>query len=217
MEIKTKQIDTWSSDFGREYTDRNPHTAEEMDALYETDFRTTRSRLNEEFVGQLSRDIRILEVGANVGAQLAVLKKMGFKNLYGIELQSYAVEQSRKFNPALNIIQASAFDIPFKSEHFDLVYTSGVLIHIGPNELPMALAEIHRCSKRYVWGFEYYAPNYSEISYRGNTGLLWKGDFAGIYLKQFSDLVTVKTKDVPYVNSPEKNVDRMFLLEKKKG
>jgi pseudaminic acid biosynthesis-associated methylase len=210
----TKQMQTWSSDFGREYTDRNPHTAQEMDDLYKVDFGVLRSQLNKEFVGDLDRNGKILEVGANVGAQLAALKELGFKNLYGIELQPYAVEQSRKFNPSLNIIQGSAFDIPFKTGYFDLVYTSGVLIHIGPQELPTALAEIHRCSKKYIWGFEYYAEKYSEIAYRGNTGLLWKGDFQGIYLNQFKDLKSIKYRDCPYLTAPE-NVDRMYLMEKR--
>src|SRR5688500_2777782 len=112
MEKKsTKQIETWSSDFGREYTDRNPHTAREMDEYYQTDFGVLRSKLNKDFLADLSRDAMILEVGANVGAQLDVLKQMGFKNLYGIELQDYAVEMSKKYNSGLNIIQGSAFDI----------------------------------------------------------------------------------------------------------
>lgn len=51
--------------------------------------------MNTLFLGDLDRSLRILEVGANVGFQLALLQRMGFCNLYGIELQPYAVERAR--------------------------------------------------------------------------------------------------------------------------
>ena len=40
----------WSTDFGREYTDRNPQTPEEMDNLYLTQFGLRRSELNRDFL-----------------------------------------------------------------------------------------------------------------------------------------------------------------------
>jgi pseudaminic acid biosynthesis-associated methylase len=211
----TQQTDKWSSEFGREYTDRNPQTSEEMDRLYLDLIGVTRTSLNEEFVGSLDRSLRILEVGSNVGSQLALLQKMGFKNLYGIELQSYAVELAKSKTSGINLIQGSAFDIPFKSGFFDLVFTSGVLIHISPADLPRALAEIHRSTGRWIWGYEYFASTFTEIPYRGNSGMMWKGDYAGLYRKQFSDLKLGKEKKLPYVKTD--SVDTMFLLEKIKS
>ena len=91
----------------------------------------TRTEINSEFIGDFDRDMKILEVGSNVGNQLLCLQEMGFKSLYGIELQNYAVELSKSRTKRINIIEGSAFDIPFKDSYFDLVFTSGVLIHIS--------------------------------------------------------------------------------------
>ena len=157
--------------------------------------------------------MKILEVGSNVGNQLLCLQEMGFNNLYGIELQSYAVELSKSRTKHINIIEGSAFDIPYKDSYFDLVFTSGVLIHISPSDINMVVKEIYRCAKEYVWGFEYYADNYIEILYRDHKNLLWKTDFAKLYGEQCSDLELVKEKRFKYSDSD--NVDTMYLFQKR--
>lgn len=129
MQKKTEQMQVWMSAFGKEYTERNALTFEEMEALYRTNFGLSRSDLNENFMAGIDKSALIMEVGSNVGNQLLCLQKSGFHNLFGIELQPYAVELSKQRTHGINIIQASAFDIPFKDRHFDLVFTSGVLIH----------------------------------------------------------------------------------------
>ncbi len=211
MDQKSKQSLTWKSDFGKEYTDRNPLTIEAMDKVYMLRFGKTRSEFNRQFLGNLDRSIRILEVGANVGSQLQGLQGMGFENLYGIELQSYAIERAKENSRNMNFIQGSAFDIPHKEGSFDLVFTSGVLIHFSPRDLIIAMDEIHRSSKRYIWGFEYWAENHTEIDYRGHKGLLWKGNFSQMYVDRFSDLRLIKEEHYRY--SQSENVDSMFLLE----
>jgi hypothetical protein len=78
MQTKTPQVETWSGDFGREYTSRNPHTVAELDAVYERQFGLRRTALNQEFLGQVEQSARVLEVGANVGIQLQALQEMDF-------------------------------------------------------------------------------------------------------------------------------------------
>jgi pseudaminic acid biosynthesis-associated methylase len=209
----TNQTQQWSSEFGKEYTDRNPHTIETMDGLYNKQFGLTRTELNVRFLSNLDRSIKILEVGSNVGTQLQGLQEIGFENLYGIELQTYAVEISKQNTKNINLIQGSAFDIPFKDSFFDLVFTSGVLIHINPDDLTIAMKEIHRCTSKYIWGFEYYADQYTEIPYRGSSNLMWKANFAKLYLDEFQDLELVKEKRIKYLDND--NVDSMFLIRKK--
>ena len=188
----TEQIRTWTGDFGREYTDRNAYTPSELDDLYRRNYGITRSEVNERFLKDIPRDARILEVGCNMGTQLLVLQQMGFVNLHGIEIQSYALERARQRLPQAQLTEASAFAIPYVDGHFDLVFTSGVLIHISPADLHKALAEIHRCTRRWIWGFEYYATETTEVVYRGHNSLLWKTDFARTYLEQFHDLKLVR-------------------------
>ena len=183
-----------------------------MEELYTRNYGLTRTELNRRFLDNLDRSMRILEVGSNVGNQLLCLQRMGFGALYGIELQSYAVEISKSKSKNINIIQGEASDIPFKDGFFDMVFTSGVLIHIAPNNLPYVLREIHRCTKKYIFGFEYYSDETKEIPYRGNSNLLWKADFAEKYLELFDDLTLVKEERIKYLGN--ENIDAMFLLKK---
>lgn len=213
MSNENNQLKEWKNEFGKTYTDRNNMTVEEMDSLYKANYGITRAELNNEFLKDLDKRIRILEVGSNIGNQLLCLQNMGFANLYGLEPQLYAVELSKKNTKSINIIEGNAFDIPFKDNYFDLVFTSGVLIHINPENINKALDEIYRCSNSYIWGFEYFIPvGYEMIQYRGKEELLWKTDFSRLFLDRFSDLFVVKKKIIKYTNS--KNEDMMYLLRK---
>jgi pseudaminic acid biosynthesis-associated methylase len=138
---------------------------------------------------------------------------MGFENLYGIEINKGSVEASKLKTKNINIIQGSVFDIPFKDSYFDLVYTSGVLIHIAPKDLKEAMQEIYRCTKKYIWGFEFYNQKHVEIIYRGNSNLHWKGDFVKLYIESLPGVELVKEKKLNYLFN--ENIDEMFLLKKK--
>jgi len=213
MSKSTEQMQQWLGEFGKEYTERNALSLDEMEALYRKNYGISRTELNELFLKDMDRSVRILEVGSNIGNQLLCLQKMGFRNLYGIELQNYAVELSKSRTKDINIIQGSVFDVPYKDNYFDLVFTSGVLIHIEPSDITMAIKEIYRCTKEYIWGFEYYADKYTEILYRGQKNLLWKANFTQLYLDSFSNLKLVMEKRLKYLNND--NIDVMFLLKKK--
>jgi len=207
------QKETWSSKFGEEYTDRNIFSPDELDELYINEYGITRTGMNQDFLNNvLDKDAKILEVGCNVGNQLRLLKKMGYNNLYGIELQDYAVGKAKELTKGINIIQGVGDNIPFKDEYFDLVFTSGVLIHIPPTIIKEVLKEIYRCSKKYIWGFEYYSDKYEDVNYRENSNLLWKGNFVEMYLEQLNKLEVVKEKRFKYINS--ENFDSMYLLKK---
>ena len=92
---------------------------------------------------------------------------MGFQNLYGIEIQDYALRKARARLEDAQLALATAFEIPYPDGFFDLVFTSGVLIHVAPADLPKALREIHRCAGGFIWGLEYYSPQPIEVAYRG--------------------------------------------------
>ena len=213
----TNQMKKWESEFGEKYTERNPKSVEEMDELYYGEIGITRTKLNERFLSGLNVD-KVLEVGCNIGIQLLMLNKMGYNNLYGIEINEYAIDRSKEITKDRNlwVIKGSAFNIPYKDSFFDLVFTSGVLIHISPDDINLVLDEIYRCTKRYIWGYEYYSDKYEIINYRGTNNLLWKTDFAGLFMERYKDLRLVKEERYVYLDNPE-NVDAMYLLEKLGG
>ena len=210
---KTQQEEVWNGEFGEQYTDRNIMSPDGLDQLCIDNYGISRTELNKEVLDKLNVD-RILEVGCNVGNQLLLLKKMGYTNLWGIELQEYAVEIARKRTSGINIAKGSAFDIPYKNNFFDLVFTSGVLIHISPDDIDKVLDEMYRCTNKYIWGFEYYnSEAYQMVNYRGADSLLWKTDFAKLFLDKFPDLRIVCKKIIKYKNND--NLDIMYLLEKR--
>ncbi|MFC1911840.1 pseudaminic acid biosynthesis-associated methylase [Chloroflexota bacterium] len=214
MTKTSKQMQEWAAQFGKEYSDRNAVTLEEMESLYKKQYGLTRTEMNSRFVADFDKDVKILEVGSNIGNQLLCLQKAGFQNLYGIELQSYAVELSKGRTKDINIIQGSAFDIPFRDDYFDLVFTSGLLIHISPGDIATALDEIYRCTNKYIWCFEYFAAEYTRVKYRGHDNLLWKTNFSKLFLDRFDGLELIREEFFKYVDND--NVDVMFLLRKKK-
>lgn len=206
------QLNNWIEKFGKEYTDRNNLSLEELEKLYKEDYGFTRTELNTLFLDKIDRSIKVLEVGSNIGLQLLCLQKMGFKNLFGIEPQEYAVQLSKDKTKNINIIKGDAFDIPFKDKFFDIVFTSGVLIHIHKQNIKKAIREIYRCSNKYIWGIEYYAEKYTEILYRGQKNLLWKANFPKIYMDTFPDLKIIEIKFFKYLKNA--NIDVMYLLRK---
>ena len=66
------------------------------------------------------------------------------------------------------------------------------------SELEEAMEEIHRCTRHYVWGTEYWSEDWVEIPYRGHGDLLWKTDYARIYSELFPDLAVVKERHFEY-------------------
>jgi pseudaminic acid biosynthesis-associated methylase len=210
---QTTQEEVWKTIFGESYNHRNDFDNKALDEVYISDIGISRTEMNEKFIGDLDRDISILEVGCNIGMQLVNLKEMGFKNLYGIELQPHAVELANLRTPGINIIQGTAYDIPFKNEYFDLVFTSRVLIHLNPSEIEKAIKEIVRCSKKYIYGNEYYADELTEIkNYHGQNNIAWKRNFPQLFLDVSPDLKLLKEEKYKYTFNDD--LDTTYLFEK---
>jgi pseudaminic acid biosynthesis-associated methylase len=178
--MQTSQLSLWRSEFGRAYTDRNDHEKPERVIAWRR------------LLDGITPD-RVLEVGCNVAWNLEYLRRLGVRELYGIEPQPYAVERERWRGPGFGILQGTAFDLPFRDGWFDLAFTSGVLIHIAPESINMALDEIYRVSRRWVVAIEYDHPTEQEINYRGHDGALWKRDHGALWMARHPDLREVRS------------------------
>lgn len=174
----TKQLRIWKSQFGEEYTDRNIIDPKVLIPGFRR------------MVGNL--DIkRILEIGCNRGHNLIALSEIGEYDLIGIEPLQYAVLEARAASNRISVLDGDCFSIPFIDSYFDLVFTSGVLIHIAPEDQPRAIDEMYRVSNRYLLVIEYYAKPETLVHYRGYNDLLWKSDFKNILLQQKPSLECV--------------------------
>ncbi len=170
-------MEVWRGEFGKAYTDRNlidwrirlPAFRRMLDGLCLT---------------------QVCEVGCNRGHNLLALTELlgGGCGIVGVEPNPYALRAARLSSPRVGLVSGDAFGLPFKDGHFDLVFTSGVLIHIPPSCLAPALTEICRVSRRYILAIEYFADMDTAIPYRGHDDLLWKRDFLAHYQRQFPAL-----------------------------
>ena len=71
---------------------------------------------------------------------------------------------------------------------FDLVFTSGVLIHQNPKYLNKIYKKIYSLSKKYIYIQEYFSPDPVVIKYRNHKDKLFKRDFAKDLINLFPDL-----------------------------
>jgi len=189
---------------------RSSWSPEEYDVMFKNWHMKSRTEYNEMFLGNLDRSIKILEVGCNVGNQLMLLQKMGFNNLYGVEINEYAVEEAKKRTNDICIMQGSVYNLPYENNEFDLVFTSGVLIHISPKNIFQAMKEIYRCSNKYIWGYENYVENgYEEM----RKDYLWKTDFAKLYHNIDENSKIIK-KEIFIWTGYNNSFFSFFLLEK---
>ena len=212
--MQTEQIKTWTGSFGRDYTERNRFADDaEFNRLYVERYGRSRDEINEDWLTAVPREARILEVGANIGNQLRALSRIGFRHLYGIEIQRFCVEEAKRLVPAADVVEASAVDIPFKDGWFDLVFTNNVLIHIAPDDIGGVFDEMHRVTGRWIWGFEYFAPQFTQIPYRGKDDLLWKADYAALFRERFPTLESEREELVNCLDEPG-NRDKLYLLSK---
>ncbi|MSP59284.1 MAG: methyltransferase domain-containing protein [Myxococcales bacterium] len=169
----------WGGEFGDAYVDRNREAVNLRGPFW--------SALLDEFPAK-----RVLEVGCNLGGNLRwIAEKIPAEEVHGIEINKKALAELRKELP-VNALWGHARELPFRDRWFDLTFTMGVLIHQPPEMLPLVMAEIVRCSRRYVLCGEYFAPAPTEVAYRGETGALFKRDFGGDYLRLFPELTLRK-------------------------
>ena len=92
---------------------------------------------------------RVLEIGVGLGADHQRFAQAG-ADLYGIDLTERAIEHTRSrlaaYGLASRLSVGDAEQLEFPDEHFDVVYSWGVLHH-SP-DTPKAVSEVHRVLKK---------------------------------------------------------------------
>lgn len=156
----------WQGSHGDEYTERNMGV-------------DVPARI--ELWGEILSHINprsVLEIGAGSGNNLIALKALSHRNLFGVEPNSSARD-------ALKLCGFYVYDGTAANPDCcaDLVFTSGVLIHIPPDELLAACQGIYDAAERYIVCIEYFSADPEEKSYRGRK--LWKRDFGSFWLDNF--------------------------------
>ncbi len=131
----------------------------------------------------------VLEVGCGNGVNLRYIEQRA--EVWGVDINEQGLARIPEDIPTF---QASAADLPFEDQSFDLVFTSGVLIHAPEFELDLQMSEIVRVSKRYVLAMEYNGDEVRE--WRGMTeDGLWRRDYGGIYQRAY-DLKLLESEEI---------------------
>jgi len=117
---------------------------------------------------------KICEVGTNVGNNLIGFPKTS--DVTGVDLNEYALSINKEKHPEFKFDLASALDLPYSDDSFDLVFTRGVLIHIDPTNIDKAIDELFRVSKKWIVNLEYFGEDSKSISWKRGDDLLWYRD-----------------------------------------
>lgn len=200
----SNELQAWEGAFGDQYTVRN---SVEWQSRVDG-FRSIISGLSVQ---------RVLEVGCNRGHNLVTLYEIlgPTAELVGVEPNLSALHLARRSTDKAGFLPGTIYDLPFKSGHFDLVFTCGVLIHIPDEKLAAALRELDRVTSRYFLLMEYFSEHDEEIVYRGEPGLLWKRNFP-LHVMKACDQLTLAKKGY---FGPEQGFDRThwWLMERELG
>jgi glycosyltransferase involved in cell wall biosynthesis len=94
-------------------------------------------------------DSKILDVGCNYGSLVFNLYNLGYKNVFGIEIDKNAIEKGKVFYPEIsdNLIVHNANKIPFEGDTFDVVLMFDVIEHI-PDVESFLKNEVHHVLKK---------------------------------------------------------------------
>lgn len=181
---QTKQLGYWQGKFGNEYVSRNADAA-----LFET-----RRPFFQWLLATYS--IRsVLEIGCNIGGNLHILQSIDPKiSITAVEPNSKAATIVSERLPKIKIFNQSVFDCQWNNR-FDLVYTTGVLIHIANQDINEALTKIYTASRKYILTVEYYSPKREKVEYRGLPDALFRRPYDKEWLRLFPNLSLVASGD----------------------
>ncbi len=110
--------------------------------------------LNEVTKRSKDKKIKILDLCCNVGRHLNALNKIGYSNLYGVDINKLAIQKMKTIYKNLNSANisyksAESYLINTKDNFFDLIYTHGATVELIQPTFPI-VNEVCRVTKNYV-------------------------------------------------------------------
>jgi pseudaminic acid biosynthesis-associated methylase len=126
-----------------------------------------------------------LDCGSNIGRNISFLKKVlpeATSNI--VELAKAPFDKCMSDFHITESFLGPLKDAKFNSK-FDLVFTSGVLIHVNPDDLLDSMSRMFEASSKYILIIEYFNRTPVMINYRGEDDRLFKRDFGKLFLENF--------------------------------
>lgn len=151
---------------------------------------------------------KMLDVGSALGDSLLAARKLGWKELYGVELSKYAVNESKQ--RGLNIIDGTLKSACYESNFFDVVTLQDVIEHIKNPIFEMA--EVYRVLKS--GGIVFVVTPDIGGFWHKLLGPLWYHYKPGEHIVYFSQKTLVKVlKNVGFKNIETKKTYHVMSLE----
>lgn len=120
-------------------------------------------------VYEMSRDVRILDLGCGEGVLLSIFKSKGYNNCYGIELNKEKVAFANSRRSSLKIVYGDMHEeAPFEGK-FDLVTMHHTLEHTLYPKKALEAARNKVTDSGYVWIIVPFEPHNTEEYGRGNA------------------------------------------------
>jgi pseudaminic acid biosynthesis-associated methylase len=162
----------WSGDFGNDYLKRNSKVPwSERVPFWRRIVNKTKAE-------------SFLDVGTNAGWNLLALQQMGSHLLLsGVDINETAVQTAQSHALDVSVCPAEGIVEKFGADACDMVITSGVLIHVAPQDLQRTMRAIKEVTRKWVVAVEYDSKREQEIEYRGHKGKLWKRPYGHLYEK----------------------------------
>lgn len=171
-----KQQKFWKNEYSKEYIERNSNFDLNLGI-----------KAWSKMLRNISDIENLLECGSNIGRNIEFLENLlpdTEKSIIELSPDAFKIVTSRyKFKEAVN---SSILDSDLPSNNYDLVFTTGVLIHIHPDDLLDNLTKIYNFSKKYILFGEMFSRNPSFVNYKGEDDLLFTRDFGRYFLEHFN-------------------------------
>ena len=205
-----KQEELWSGEFGTKYTEENSDYGANVE-LFNHKHHYTLQKVYEEIFMDLDRNYRIIDIGCNVGHKLELLRRMGFKNLYGLDTNLNTLITATAKYPDIHFIHANFSDWKTR-EQFDIVMTNYSLIHVSPEFIKETLRKCYDFSARYLFHLEFDTTSTKqiEIPWLNKRNICWKRNMNKFY----DGLLIEKLRDISLNRSEDNNFDSAILWHK---
>lgn len=176
----SEQLKLWMGRFGDDYHTRNiilPEDVAKREAFWSVVLNTCGDDIPKS----------ILEVGAGNGINIQAIGNLYKRHGHSVVLE--AVEPNEKAR--LSLLDQNICQVVYPNKDiaegvkYDMVFTSGVLIHINPEELLSFTKKIYSLSNKYIVCAEYFRPEPETKKYRDKEDALFIRDFGSFYLDNF--------------------------------
>jgi len=116
-----------------------------------------------------------LDVGCASCIMYLLLIKRGI-SYFGVDITKKFLDHAKKIYPNIKVRQGSILDLPFSVRSFDTVFCKSLMLHLNPEDMPKAIAEMMRVASRYaIIGFRR-APGMTlmkQIRYKDQGGCFY--------------------------------------------